>query len=112
VTEAFDVREHGVLFAEVHEFDKAQEFTYLITDLFVGFFDFAIRRGIPFEGAPSPVLELKESPTWSIWIYPKGRPKYTQAYMDLGSKLGFLARLMSWPLEKYPLEAVPCAGST
>lgn len=106
----FDVREHGGLFALVEDFDKAQEFVYLASDLFGGTLDFTILRGIPFEGAPTPVLTLKEEPTWSIWVFPKGRPKYAQAYMDLGSKLGYLARLMAWPLTKYPLEAIPCGG--
>ena len=110
--EEFDVREHGGLFALVEDFDKAQEFTYLAADLFGGSLDFAIRQGIPFEGAPPPVLELKETPNWSIWVYLKGRPKYTQAYSDLGSKLVFLARLMGWPLEKYPVEVVPLGGES
>ena len=108
--EEFDVREHGVLFALVDDFDKAQEFTYLAADLFGGSLDFAIRRGIPFEGAPPPELKLKEEQNWSIWVYPKGRPTYTQAYLELGSKLGYLSRLMTWPSEKYPLEVIPCAG--
>lgn len=106
----FDVREHGGLFALVADFDKAQDFVYLASDLFGGSLDFTILRGIPFEGAPPPVLTLEEEPTWSIWVFPKGRPKYTQAYMELGSKLGYLARLMAWPLGKYPVECVPCAG--
>lgn len=106
----FDVREHGGLFAMVEHFDKAQEFIYLAADLFGGSLDFAIHRGMPYTGAPPPVLTLEEEPNWSIWVFPKGRPKYTQAYMELGSKLGYLARLMAWPLAKYPVEAVPCAG--
>jgi len=108
----FDVREHGGLFALVEHFDKAQEFIYLAADLFGGSLDFTIIRGIPYEGAPTPVLTLKEPPNYSIWLFPKGRPKYTQAYMELGSKLGYLARLMAWPLEKYPVEVTPMGGLT
>ena len=110
MTEEFDVRKHGGLFTLVADFDKAQEFIHLASDLFGGSLDFAILRGIPFDGAPPPVLTLEEDPTWSIWVFPKGRPEYMQAYMELGSKLGYLARLMAWPKEVYPLEAIPCVG--
>ena len=109
-TVEFDVREHGGLFALVEHFDKAQEFIHLASDLFGGSLDFTVIRGIPYEGAPKPVLELNEPPNYSIWIFPKGRPKYAQAYLELGSKLGYLGRLMAWPKELYPLEAVPCGG--
>jgi len=107
--EKYDVREHGGFFASVDDFDKAQEFTHLASNLFGGTLDFAILRGIPYEDPPSPILTLTEEPVWSIWVFPKGRPKFAMAYLDLGVKLGSLARLMEWPLTKYPLEAVPCA---
>jgi hypothetical protein len=106
----FDVREHGGLFALVEHFDKAQEFVFLASDLFGGALDFTILQGIPYEGAPPPTLTLEEPPNYSIWVFPKERPKYAQAYYDLGSKLGYLARLMAWPSTKYPLEAIPCGG--
>ena len=106
----FDVREHGGLFALVADFDKAQEFVYLASDLFGGTLDFTILQGQPYSDAPPPVLYLQEEPVWSIWVFPKGRPKYEQAYMELGYKLGYLARLMAWPSEKYPIEVIPCGG--
>jgi hypothetical protein len=104
----FNVREHGGLFVSVEDFAKAQEFIYLAADLFGGSLDFTILRGIPYEGAPPPVLTLEEAPNYSIWVFPKGRPRYEQAYMELGCKLVYLARLMAWPLAKYPLEVIPC----
>jgi hypothetical protein len=111
MTEMFDVREHGGLFALVADLDKAQEFMHLASDLFGGALDFTILRGQPYTGAPTPALTLQEEPTWSIWVFPKGRPKHEQAYWELGSKLGYLARLMAWPLTKYPLEVVPCGDT-
>src|SRR5512142_522730 len=104
----YDMREHGCLFAAVDDFDKAQEFVYLASDLFDGTLDFTILQGIPFEEPPTPTMELTENPDWSIWVFPKGRPKYSTPYFDLGSKISFLARLMEWPLAKYPPEAIPC----
>jgi len=100
--EEFDVRKHGGLFALVADFDKAQEFIFLAANLFGGTLDFTILRGTPFEGAPKPVLPLSESPNYSIWVFPKDRPKYAQAYLELGNRLGYLARLMAWPKEVYP----------
>lgn len=106
--EEFDVREHGVLFALVEEYDKALEFLALASDLFRGSLEFTVVQGQPHEGAPPPVLTLSEQPNWSIWVFPKGRPRYLQAYWDLESQLRYLVRLMAWPALKYPIEAVPC----
>ena len=108
--EEFDVRVHGGLFAAVEYFDKAQELTHLVQELFPDL-ELDVRFGV-MEGAPDPVLTLEEPPIWSIWVFPKERPKYEQAYWELGSKLGNLARLMAWPLATYPIKAIPCEGDT
>lgn len=106
MAEDFDVRKHGGLFASVEDFDKGQEFIVLASDLFGSTLEFEIRKWVDLNNGPEPVVDLKEQPNWSIWVYPKGRPGYAQAYLELGSKLGYLARLLVWPTSKYPLEAI------
>jgi hypothetical protein len=98
--ERYDIRDHGGLFVLVEEFNKAQDFVHLASDLFGGILDFTILRGNPFDGEVVPVLKLSEAPNWSIWVFPKGRPRVERLYLDLGIKLATLARLMSWPSAK------------
>jgi hypothetical protein len=106
---AYDVRDHGGLFAMVQRQCKAEEFTHLAKELFPDL-EFEVRPITNMEDHPVPVVTLNEMPLWCVWVYPKGRPRITHLYYELGSKLGYLARLMAWPLEKYPLEVTPCGG--
>lgn len=72
--------------------------------------EWEVREGV-MEGAPTLVLDIGEEPKWSVWAFPKGRPDYAQAYMELGCRLGYLARMIRWPIEVYHVEVFPCAAS-
>ena len=107
--EAFDVRKHGGLFTACEDEDKANEFVHLAKEV-IPDIEWEVRKGV-MEGAPVQVLDIGEEPKWSLWAFPKGRPGYAQAYMELGSRLGYLARMIRWPLEEYPVEVNPCEAS-
>jgi hypothetical protein len=104
-SEPDDLRDTGCLFTLVEFEDKAQEFVHLVSK-FTSDIEWEVREGVP-EGF-LPVLDCKETPNWSVVAWPKGRPGYMQAYMDLLSTLGYLQELIELPSVKFPLEVVPC----